>query len=395
MNIGIDIRNIGRRRTGDEVVFLNLVRELLKIDRKNEYLLFIDERTDGDLRELARRLGMADHLSARFVCLPARNKFDWNAWWLPRYLRTHVVDVYHTQYIVPLFVPKRTKVVTHIHDVSFRAYPQYISLFDRWLLKGLIPQSLRRADRVIAPSEFTKQEIIKYYAVPEKKITVIYNAVAPEFFRGEEWSEESDREHIDATREKYHLPKRFFLYVGTLQPRKNIPMLLEAFDRFRKRNIEGSDIKLVLVGNRQGHHFDSDIDDTVARLGRASDVLFPGFIDQEDLPILMGLAMVFVFPSYYEGFGIPILEAMSRGVPVVASDIPALREAGGDAALFVAPDEGDRFVEVLQEACFSESVREKLREKGLVRARDFSWEKSARDLLVTYEKICFHEKTVS
>ena len=118
MNIGIDIRNIGRRRTGDEVVFFNLVRELLKIDRKNEYLLFIDERTDGDLRELARRLGMADHLSARFVCLPARNKFDWNAWWLPRYLRTHVVDVYHTQYIVPLFVPKRTKVVTHIHEIG-------------------------------------------------------------------------------------------------------------------------------------------------------------------------------------------------------------------------------------------------------------------------------------
>lgn len=390
MKIGIDIRNIGRQRTGDEVVFLNLVRELLKLDTKNEYLLFLDYRTGEELRELRMRLSAIDgRKGVRFISLPASNKFDWNAWWLPRYLRAHVVDVYHTQYIVPFFVPRRTKVITHIHDVSFRAYPEYIGWFDRWFLSLLIPRSLRRADIIVTPSEFTKREITKYYSVPEEKMVVIHNAVAPGFFLEE--VEAMDRGRADVVRDKYRLPQRFLLYVGTLQPRKNIPLLLEAFDHFRKR-CQGEDVKLVLVGNRNGHHFDVRIDETISRLGIGREVLFPGFIEQEDLPIVMRLAMLFVFPSYYEGFGIPILEAMSQGVPVVAADIPALREAGGDAALFAPPQESGRFADALQEAYLSDSVRTTLRMKGYEQAQRFSWERSARDLLAVYEKICFHER---
>ena len=151
---------------------------------------------------------------------------------------------------------------------------------------------------------------------------------------------------------------------------------------------------MVLVGNRQDTILTGDIDDTVARLGRASDVLFFRDLSIKRISRFSWVLQWFCVPSYYEGFGIPILEAMRSGCAVVASDIPC-SEAGARRALFVAPDEGDRFAEVLQEACFSESVREKLREKGLVRARDFSWEKSARDLLSPMRKICFHEKTVS
>ncbi|MFZ1736119.1 MAG: glycosyltransferase family 1 protein, partial [Candidatus Moraniibacteriota bacterium] len=380
MKIGIDIRNVGKNRTGDEVVFFNLVRELLKADTENEYLLFLDERTDSELRELEVRLGVTDRNRVRFVSLPTRDKFDWNGWWIPRYLRTHAVDIYHTQYIVPFFVPKRTKVVTHIHDVSFRAYPQYIAWIDRWFLNLLIPRSLRRADVIIVPSKFTKQEIVKYYAVSEEKIAVIYNAVAQEFFREDKEDESLDGGHIGVLREKYHLPESFFLYVGTLQPRKNIPALIEAFSRFREQNANMRDIKLVLVGNRRGHHFDVRINETIARLGMGSNIVFPGFVDQEDLPLLMRLATLFVFPSYYEGFGIPILEAMSQGVPVVASDIPALREAGGDAALFVALDSPEHLSVALSEICRSLVLRETLQKKGLVRAQHFSWEKSAKAL---------------
>lgn len=395
MRIGIDIRNVGKNRTGDEVVFFNLVRELLKADTENEYLLFLDGRTNDEIRELEVRLGVTEGSRARLISLPTRNKFDWNGWRLPRYLRRHAVDVYHTQYIVPFFVPKRTKVVTHIHDVSFRAYPQYIARVDRWFLSLLIPRSLRRADAIIAPSEFTKREIVKYYAVPEEKIAVIYNAVAPEFFQEEKGDELSNAERIGALRKRYHLPESFVLYVGTLQPRKNIPMLLEAFDRFRKRNVDVKDTKLVLVGNRKGHHFDRRIDETISRLGVDGDVVFPGFVDQKDLPLLMRLAMVFVFPSYYEGFGIPMLEAMSQGVPVIASDIPALREAGGDASLFVAPDDAERLSAALSEVCHSQTFRKELQEKGCDRARHFSWENGAKNLLVIYKKICFHRETVS
>lgn len=392
MKIGIDIRNVGKNRTGDEVVFFNLVRELLKADTENEYLLFLDERTDSELRELEVRLGVTDRNRVCFVSLPARNKFDWNGWWIPRYLRTHAVDIYHTQYIVPFFVPMRTKVVTHIHDVSFRAYPQYIDWIDRWFLNLLIPRSLQRADAILVPSEFTKQEIVKYYVVSEEKIAVVYNAVAPEFFREEK---NLSLERVGTLQRRYHLPESFFLYVGTLQPRKNIPALIEAFSRLREQNANTRDAKLVLVGNRKGHHFDTRINETIVHLGIEDSIVFPGFVEQKDLPLLMRLATLFVFPSYYEGFGIPILEAMSQGVPVVASDIPALREAGGDAALFVALESPERLSVALSEACHSLALRETLQEKGFVRAQHFSWEKSAKALLVIYEKICFHEGTVS
>lgn len=385
MKIAIDIRNIGRKRTGDEVVFLNLVRELTKIDAENEYLLFLDRRTDDELRDIERRLGIIERKNFQFVLLPAKGKFDWNLLFVPRSLRAHAVDIYHTQYIAPFFVPKRTKLVTHIHDVSFRAYPQYIAPIDRFFLNALIPRSIHRADQIIAPSEFTKREIMKYYRVSGEKISVIYNAVAPEFFVKKE-----DGKNFEAIREKYHLPKSFLLYVGTLQPRKNIPMLLGAFRSLRESD---PDLGLVLAGNRNGHHFDTRIDETIARLNLERAVVFTGFVEQPDLPALMSAARAFVFPSYYEGFGIPILEAMSQSVPVVASDIPALREAGGDAAMFVPSDNPVLFSEALRTICERGSIREELIQKGLIRARYFSWERSAQNLLAIYRKICFHKRT--
>lgn len=386
MRIGIDIRNIGRKRTGDEVVFLNLVREFARFDRVNEYFLFIERRTELELADISERLGIVGRENFRIVPLPARNKFDWNAWYVPRALRANAIDIYHTHYILPLFAPKQTALVTHIHDVSFKAYPWFIDPIDRFFLNRLIPMSLRHAALIIAPSAFTKEEIIRYYGISEEKITVAHNAVAPEFF--EEISEEKKR----SVRDRYHLPDSFVLSLGTLQPRKNLPLLIEAFSLLRA---DMPDMRLVIVGNRQGHHIDPMIDATIARLGMEPTVIFPGFVDGADIPALLDCASVFAFPSYYEGFGIPILEAMSRGVPVVASDIPALREAGGDAAVFAHPNSASVFSNALRGVISPGNVRETYIERGRLRARVFSWEKSARDVLAKYEKICFHRETVS
>lgn len=384
MKIGIDIRNIGRKRTGDEVVFSNLIREMAGLDAKNEYFLFLDVRTEDELRGISRRLCFSGKKNFSFVLLPAKNKFDWNVWFLPRYLRAHSIDVYHTQYIVPFFVSPRTRIITHIHDVSFAAFPGYIDPLDLFFLKTLLPRSLRRADGIAVPSEFTKGEVVRYFSVPEGKISVLHNAVSPEFLE----NQSADREALRAT---YRLPKSFLLYVGTLQPRKNIPLLLRAFARLRE---EDSALGLVLCGNRNGHHVDQKIDEIVARLNLADSVVFPGFIDQADLPDVMSLARAFVYPSHYEGFGIPILESMSRGVPVVASDIPSLREVGGDASMFAPPDDVEAFVEAIRAVCSEGDSRNDLIEKGFRRARFFSWERSARNLLAVYEKICFDKKTV-
>lgn len=384
LRIGIDIRNVGRKRTGDEVVFLNMVRELARLDDSNEYDLFLDTRSQSEYHDISRRLGILGRDAFHLVPLPARNKFDWNTVWLPRYLHKHPVHVYHTQYIAPFFIPKKTALVTHVHDMSFRAYPQYIAPLDRFFLSRLMPRSIDRSRIVMSPSSFTKREIVKYYGIPEEKIVVVHNALSREFL-------EAPFGKTEAVREKYHLPEESILSVGTLQPRKNLPFLIEAFSRFRNGN---SPAKLVIVGSRTGHHVDPDIDRTIDRLGLREHVIFPGFVDQEDLPILMESARVFAFPSRYEGFGIPILEAMSRGVPVVASDIPALRETAGDAALFAPPESVPLFAEALKKAYRAGSDRESCISKGTLRSQSFSWEESARSVLATYRKICFHRGTV-
>lgn len=384
MRIGIDIRNIGRKRTGDEVVFLNLIRELAKFDADNEYYLFLDTRTEEEMRDITERLGVSWKKNFHFVALPARNKFDWNLWFVSRALREHLIDLYHTQYIIPFFVPRRTRVVTHIHDVSFVVFPKLIETIDRFFLKVLIPRSLRHADGIVVPSEFTKREVIRYFSVPEEKVSVVYNAVSLEFL-------EKRVVDCEAVRTKYGLPATFLLYVGTLQPRKNIPFLIEAFSRLHG---EDSALKLVLSGNRSGHHIDGTIDETITRLKLGDAVVFSGFVDQADLPCVMSLARAFVYPSQYEGFGIPILESMSQGVPVLASDIPVLREVGKNAAMFASPSDVTAFSEALRTISFEENLRNRLIEKGIRRACFFSWEQSARDLLATYEKICFDKKTV-
>jgi glycosyltransferase involved in cell wall biosynthesis len=416
MRIGIDIRNIGKKRTGDEMVFFHLVKHLALLDgvrdvpgkssgglltspaptsyvggkatekgaseglsssiAENEYVLFLDDRSREEVERIAESLGVVGLKNFRFVTLGARNKFDWNLWVLPRYLRRHPVDVYHTQYILPFFVPSRIKIVTHVHDVSFCAYPEYIHWKDRLFLGLLIPRSLRRADKIVAVSEFTKAEIEKYYGVPPEKIAVVPNALGEDF----ENVRISD-EQVRAVKEKYRLPSEFILYLGTLQPRKNVPALIGAYARMRERL---PDIGLVLAGNRSGHNFDPKIDEVVRRHGLEGKVTFPGYVDQADLPALMRAAHVFAFPSLYEGFGIPLLEAMSQGVPVVASDIPCLREVGGEAVSYVPSQNLVEFSEILYNASIDSQLRERMVRDGLARIGRFSWRKSAERLRTLY-----------
>lgn len=378
MVIGIDIRNIGRKRTGDETVFFQLVKHLARIkEDKNHYLLFLDERSPEEIQTIAERLGVAGNDRFRCVSLKARGKFDWNLFVLPRYLRKHAVDVYHTQYIVPFFVPKRTKIVTHIHDISFRAHPEFIRWQDRFFLNTLIPWSVKRADAVIAVSEFTKQELCRAYGVPERKVSVVYNALGEDFLENK-----PNQEAIVVVKEKYALPDRFMLYVGTLQPRKNIPMLIRAYAGIQER-LGG--IGLVIAGNLSGHNVDPGIKRATSEAGLDGRVVFPGYIDQADLPTLMRAAHLFVYPSLYEGFGIPLLEAMSQETPVMASDIPCLREVAREAAFFASPKDLAQFSENLYNACIDSEARQHMISRANERLRIFSWEKSARQLRTLYE----------
>lgn len=386
----IDIRLIGKKRTGDETVFFHLTKEILAIDKENRYALVTDISDPEALAVIRERLGCAGQSNVEIITLSGKNRFVWNLFALPLFLLCRKIDVYHTQYILPFYVPARTKVVTHVHDVSFSAYPELIGRSDRFFLSLLIPPSLRRASLIAVPSQFTKDEIVKYYGTDPHKIAVIPNALGDDFL-----AEKGDEEKLRRVREKYHLPEKYLIYVGTLQPRKNIPFLIEAFALLKKRlqSVAGGvpDVKLVLVGNRRAHHVDARLDETLARLSMEGDVLFPGFVDQEDLPTVIRGASLFVFPSLYEGFGIPLLEAMSQEVPIAAADIPSLREVAGEAALYFDarsdPSSIASCAEKLYTLFIDQERKKALVQLGTERFSLFSWGKSAKLLLQAYKNL--------
>ncbi|MDP2837744.1 MAG: glycosyltransferase family 1 protein [Candidatus Moranbacteria bacterium] len=373
----IDIRLLGKKRTGDEAVFFNLTKEILALDKEHEYWLLTDESHAEVLAKLRDRLGCTGQRNVRFVTLLGKNRFVWNLLTMPWFLLRQRVDTYHTQYILPFLVPRRTKVLLHIHDVSFRAYPEFIAWTDRLFLAMFIPRSLKRANVILTPSQFTKDEIVHYYGTAPEKIAVIANAVSADFLS-------SNQEGEQAVRERYNLPERFIIYVGTFQPRKNIPFLIRALAVVQQRLPE---VNLVLVGDRHAHHVDPAIDGVIEELGMKDRVHFPGYVDQQDLPVVMRAATLFVFPSLYEGFGMPPLEAMSQGVPVLVSDIPCLKEVAGDAALYFDPTS----IASCEKKLYTLLTDNDQRVSGVFRGRDqvsfFSWRKSAATLMALYETL--------
>lgn len=374
--IAIDIRLLEKKRTGDEMVFRFLTKGVLALDTKNHYLLLTNETDQGKLAALYHDLNIVGRENVEVVTLSGKNRFIWNLFSVPAFLSKQPIDVFHTQYILPLFIPRHTKVVLHIHDVSFRALPWLISWKDRVFLSTLIPHAIRRADTIIVPSRFTEEEVIGYYGVRPAKIRVVPNAL------GEGFGWEAGAEEVERVKECYRLPERYIVSVGTLQPRKNLPLLVRALAKLREHD---PDMKLVLVGNRAGHHFDTEIDRSIAELDLGSNVIFPGFVQESDLSAIVRGAQIYAFPSRYEGFGIPLLEAMSQRVPIAASDIPCLREIAEDAAVYFDPARVDACAEILYTLTIDSDLRKRLIEAGETRLLQYSWGKSVQLLLAIYD----------
>lgn len=374
--VAIDIRLIGRKRTGDETVFRNLVSALLRRKHENIHYLLLTDRTDEkELRRIRIVLGVEESGHATLISLPTRNRFTWNLFTLPRFLMMTPVDIFHTQYILPAFIPRRTKIVAHIHDISFKRFPEYIDWKDRLFLNCLIPRTMRRSDLIVVPSDFTRDEIKRVYGLPNDRVATVPNAA------DERFSEPVSEEMIRRVREAYSLPEYFILSVGTMQPRKNISTLIRAFDDFRKRTPEYS---LVLVGGRGGHNYDRDIEHVIRERGLERSVLFPGYVEDIDLPAIYAASRIFVFPSRYEGFGVPIIEAFGSGTPVIASDIPPFREVGRDAVRYFPLDDIAVLTDTMYTLSMNTDARERASSLGRERARVFSWNHSADRLEQAY-----------
>ncbi len=389
MNIGIDIRAIGHQRTGDETYTLQLIKSLARVDKKNTYFLYTSASTDKDIDKIKNLLNIKNK-NFKIRSVKSMNRFLWTAWALPQQAKKDKADILHVQYITPLFATHNLKIITTIHDVSFARYPQFIDKKDLWLLKLFIPLSLGRADKIIAVSEFTKQEIIDVYNIKKDKIEVIYNGgVAQEFLK------EYSQEKVLRFKEKYDIIKPYLLYLGTLQPRKNIPFLIKAFVQLKKQykgNELIDNLELVLRGSRNGHNYDQEIDIVLEKINQKNkqiykQIKFIGYISNKEAPLVFAGAEVFCFPSMYEGFGLPLLEAMAMQTPTVASDIKCFEEIADSSSLLAKENDLDDWTKKLYDIIINKDLQNKYIKLGQSRVADFSWDKNAQETIQLYNII--------
>lgn len=279
-------------------------------------------------------------------------------------------------YLVPPGV--KGKKIVFIHDMVYKAYPKTVRGRTKYMLNLSLKKSTKRANHIVTVSQFSKSEIIKYLKIPESKISVVYNGVDLSIYHP--YYTEED---INRVLEYYKLPRQYLLYLGTLEPRKNIVRLVQAYAKLKK---DGNEIpKLVLAGGKGWMY--ENIFKTVETLNLENDVIFTGYVKQADAPILLRGAKVFLFPSIYEGFGMPPLEAMACGTPVLASNTASLPEVVGDAGILVDPFSIESIQQGMKLLLENKMVREELSKKGLERARQFTWANSLQGLQKVFETL--------
>lgn len=295
-------------------------------------------------------------------------------------------DITHfCNYVIPFGV-KGKKVVT-VHDLAFRAYPGTVRGRTMLMLKRNLRQSLKRADAVVTDSGFTKKELLRYYDVPEERLHVVPCGVDRT-----QYHPDYSGEQVRRVKEKYGIEGTYFLYLGTLEPRKNIKGLLLSYKMFTRdrKKAEKEIPKLVLAGGK-GWMYD-EIFRTAEDAALKEYVIFTGYVDEEDKAPLMCGATVFCFPSFYEGFGMPPLEAMACGTPVLTSDGSSLAEVTGDAAVHVDPRDLNQMAQMMVKLCDDSSLRRQLRERGIRQAGNYSWERAVESLWEVYGKLCEREE---
>jgi glycosyltransferase involved in cell wall biosynthesis len=284
-----------------------------------------------------------------------------------------------TEHLLPPF--ERIKTVLTVHDLIYERFPRYHKVGNYLYLRAAMPLFCRRADALIAVSEATKADLVGLYGLNPAKITVIHEAAAPRFAP-------QSAERIAQARQHYHLPERYILAVGTLEPRKNLARLVDAcgplFD-------DGLADGLVLVGS-QGW-LNEDFMRHLASSPWKARVIRPGFVADDDLPALYTGALLTAQPSYYEGFGLPVLEAMASGCPVCASNTSSLPEVGGDAARYFHPEDLAEMSATLRRVAEDEALRAEMRRAGLARAARFSWARAAAQTLALYERVLARRMT--
>lgn len=369
MHIAIDAHSVGAQLAGNETYAVNLIEALAEIDQSNQYTLYIT------------KLSAADRFTNRWPNVRVKRTLPHTPLVriplvLSAELRRNPVDVLHVQYTAPPLAP--CAVVATIHDLSFEHLPETFHRRSRAQLRLTVRRTAHNAAQILTLSEFSRRDVIETYGIDPERVAVT-PAAAPAHFQPV--TNETDLRRIRAT---YGIERDYILALGSIQPRKNLVRLINAYSSLWKERQSDAMPQLVLAGKRGWLEGETMRAAEQSAAGR--DIRFSGYVAEADLPALFSGAMCFAYPSYFEGFGLPVLEAMQCGTPVIAGNRTSLPEVTGDAAVLVDPFDEAAIAEALRNLMENPDRRAELRVKGVQRAKRFSWEETARLTLQAYER---------
>lgn len=369
MHIAIDAHSVGAQLAGNETYAVNLIEALAEIDQSNQYTLYVTKQSAADRFknrwanfEVKRTLPHTPLVRIPLI--------------LSAELRRNPVDVLHVQYTAPPLAP--CAVVATIHDLSFEHLPETFNRRSRAQLRLTVRRTARNAAQILTLSEFSRRDVIETYGIDPDRVAVT-PAAAPAHFRPV--TNETDLRQIRAT---YGIERDYILALGSIQPRKNLVRLINAYSSLWSERQNLAMPQLVIAGKRGW--LEGETMRAAELSAAAHDIRFIGYVVEADLPELFSGAMCFAYPSYFEGFGLPVLEAMQCGTPVIAGNRTSLPEVAGDAALLVDPFDETVIADALRNLIENPDRRDDLRVKGIERAKRFSWQQTARLTLQAYER---------
>jgi glycosyltransferase involved in cell wall biosynthesis len=377
MNIAIDVRTINNKQSGVGFYVRYLVEALQRIDQKNSYFLITNDQTNLPSRKRTEKwrylptlVSHENHILGDF----------WEAFYLPFRLLWNQIDIFHgPAFLIPSITLHKSTVVT-IHDLVAYSHPHTIPRRYKYYMRMLIKLAAMRANKIIVDSCSVKNELIDRLNIPEYKIQVVPLGVSPIYKVVE------DPDLIRTVKERFGIKKDYLLQVGNIEPRKNLSRLFEAFSWLRKHT--KNSYQLVNVGKKGWLY--KDIFELIDKHKLHDDIIFTGYVSEEDLVLLYNGAELLVYPSLYEGFGLPILEAMSCGTPVITSKISSMPEVAGKAGLLIDPLDSDELAWAIYKLLTDTELKNRMRAAGLERAALFSWEKTAQQTLEVYEETYTH-----
>jgi len=390
MRIGIDCRTILNPEKGEGAgighYIYQLVRHLLKIDKENSYYLFFDRSVQKKRLDKFKQ----KNVFIRFFPFQQYKKL------MPNRYQHHLtnaiferekLDILHFPHLFPGCYYQGPSVVT-IHDLTPYKLPDFSPEKDSQFLKKIIPDFLKKTNKIIAVSKATADDIKNIFVLDKRKVEVIYNGVDQRFFKNR------TKKDVLKIKKKLGISKKYLLFLGTVEPRKNIIRIIESYERLRQGigyhyslssgKKDFSKYQLILAGAK-GFRF-KDIEKRISVSKYKKDIILPGYVDSEDLGPLFEGAEMFVFPSLYEGFGLPILEAMAKKIPVITSNISSMPEISQKAALLVAPNNVAEITRAIFKILIDNKIKEGLQKRGITVAKKYSWEKCAKKTLAIYKK---------